>query len=173
MGNAIVDNAYYDWLMCEIEYDQGDIVYDNVFNLMFNTEFRWTVANDDNRAADGIQLRYMFMEEEGWNTEPLEGEPCNVLEMLIALAKRMEDDIMWDGEEDRSSIWFWDMINNLEFARLPESEFEKRINEMLDRTYEQNGYGGLFPLRKWSGIDQRKVEIWYQAQSYLMENNDF
>lgn len=173
MGNAIIDNAYYDWLMSEIEYVPGDIVYDNVFNLMFNTKFRWTVANDDNRAVDGVQLRYMFMDEEGWNTEPLEGDSCNVLEMLIALAKRIEDDVMWDGEEDRSSIWFWDMINNLEFTRIPETEYENRINEMLDRTYEKNGYGGLFPLRKWTGIDQRKVEIWYQAQSYLMENNDF
>lgn len=170
MGNAAVDIAYYDWLLNEVDYCPGDIVYDNVFNLMFNTAFRWSIANDDNRAADGIQLRYIFMEEEGWGSEPLEDEPCNVLEMLIALAKRIEDDIMWDGETDRSAHFFWEMVRNLGFYRSKPEDYQMIIDRWLDRKYEKSGQMAIFPAKKWAGIDQRKVEIWYQAQSYMMEN---
>ena len=36
----------------------------------------------------------------------------------------------------------------------------------------QDGFGGLFPL-KHAKKDQRKVEIWYQLQNWLMENYEF
>ena len=36
------------------------------------------------------------------------------------------------------------------------------------RTYDSNGYGGLFPLRN-PREDQRKVELWYQLNAYLLE----
>jgi hypothetical protein len=40
--------------------------------------------------------------------------------------------------------------------------------KIMDRRYERNGQGGLFPLRK-PAMDQRDVEIWYQANAYMIE----
>jgi hypothetical protein len=42
------------------------------------------------------------------------------------------------------------------------------IKRVVDRTYQHNGHGGLFPLRL-ATSDQRKVEIWYQLSAYLSE----
>ena len=114
MGNVVVDNAYYEWLLNKIEYH--DCCFDTVLEMLHATTFRWSVANDDNRAEDGITLRSIFMDEENWSTCPRYDEPCSCLEMMIALANRMENDIMWDGEKDRTAEWFWIMIRNLGFS---------------------------------------------------------
>ncbi len=55
----------------------------------------------------------------------------------------------------------------------------EKIDEIIDiwmyRRFDFNGFGGLFPL-KWGRLrpgqrkkDQRKVEIWYQMQAYMIE----
>jgi hypothetical protein len=76
------------------------------------------------------------------------------------------------------TIWFWELLNNLglsEYANLDRIRSSiKEINSILStlnkREYEEDGYGGLFPLRN-PGKDQRKVEIWYQMSAYLLEND--
>lgn len=172
MSNPVVDNEYYKWLLNRINYDDTD--YDDILETLFNTPFTWSVANDDNRAEDGIVLRSTFMSEEGWNTEPCSDEECSVLEMMIALAIRIEDDIMWDGEYDRTAKWFWEMFRNLE---LGEADSILDVYDILEkfmlREYEFDGTGGLFPLKETASEDQREVEIWYQAQLYLMKNYSF
>lgn len=173
MGNTVVDNAYYDWLLEQIKYDPGDYCYDYLFELMMSVPFRWSVPNDDNRAADGIQLRYIFMEKEGWNTMPLDGEPCTVLEMLIALARRIENDIMWDGEVNRTSRWFWEMIDNMGFSEVERRDYLRVINLFLDRKYQKNGLGMLFPCVIFDDHVKNDVQIWDQAQQYLLENYEF
>ena len=168
MSNYVVDNAYYEWLLNKIDYNDG---YDTELETLFHVTFTWNVANDDNRAKDGIILRSVFMSEEDWSTEPCENYDCSVLEMMIALAMRIENDIMWDGETDKTSKWFWIMFRNL---GLDETMSSAEVYDILDRfllrKYAYDGTGGLFPLGKNATEDQRNVEIWYQAQSYLMEN---
>ena len=46
------------------------------------------------------------------------------------------------------------------------------VDKLLGRDYFRDGFGGLFPL-KHAKKDQRKVEIWYQLQNWLMENYEF
>lgn len=168
MSNYVVDSDYYDWLLDKIHYEDG---YDTELEILFDEPFIWSVANDDNRAKDGVILRSVFMSEENRSTEPCEDRVCTVLEMMIALAMRIENDIMWDGETDRTSDWFWMMFRNL---GLDETVSGKEVHDILDRflyrKYAYNGSGGLFPLGKNATEDQRKVEIWYQAQQYLMVN---
>jgi hypothetical protein len=52
----------------------------------------------------------------------------------------------------------------------------KNVNQILtnlvERTYQKNGKGGLFPLKQ-PAKDQRRVEIWYQMAAYLNENYNF
>ena len=177
MGNMVVDTAYYDWLLEQIDYYPGeDDKIDKALEILFITPFRWSIENDDNRAEDGLQLRSIFIDEEGWNTNPFFEEDCSVLEMLIALAMRIESDIMWDGENDKTAKWFWEMFDNLGFNRVDVDDYEYVIDAFLDRTGYKNGFGVLFPLEKSNTKQHRnwkKVEFWEQAQSYLMENYEF
>lgn len=169
MGNQVVDDEYYRWLLDKINYDDTD--FDEQLEILFNTEFTWEVANDDNRADDGIVLRSIFMSEENWSTRPLEDEGCNMLEMMVALAMRIENDIMWDGDRDRTPKWFWEMFRNLGLDNTGSALEDYDILErFMLRDYEFDGSGGLFPLGNYATTDQREVEIWYQAQSYMMKN---
>ena len=171
-GNSVVDNAYYDWLLRKIRYN--DIQYDSILETLFHITFTWDVPNDDNRAGDGIVLRSTFMSEEGWNTEPCKDYGCSILEMMVALAMRIENDIMWDGERDRTDKWFWEMFQNLGLGKAKSAyEVYDIIERFIERTYEYDGTGGLFPLGEWATEDQRDVEIWYQAQLFLMKNYSF
>ena len=178
MSNIVVDNAYFDWLCDRIDYIPGvDGEYDILLGTLHSVPFTWSVSHDENRAADGLNLREMFMDDEDWHSEPLIGEPCSVLEMMIGLAIRIENDIMWDGETDRTHEWFWIMVANLGLDRYDNDNYSSEdvnyiVDKMLRRTYEKNGEGGCFPLAC-CFRDQRKVELWNQMQSFLMENYDF
>lgn len=172
MSNAVVDNDYYLWLLKQINYIPGD-TYDKLLEYLHSVPFYWDVDNDGNRCEDGLQLRQIFMHEEGWNTVPISDEVCTVLEMFISLALRIENDIMWDGEIDRTSEWFWIMIHNLGFSMHNESNWNDILEIFMRRQYAENGEGGLFPLKNGVSIDQRGVEIWDQMQQYMLENYDF
>ena len=43
-----------------------------------------------------------------------------------------------------------------------------RVDDVLLRRYDQSGNGGLFPLEM-ARLDQRKVQLWYQMNSYILE----
>lgn len=172
MVNPVVDNEYYQWLLRKINYIPGDS-YDELLEYLHSISFHWDVNYDGNRYEDGIQLRSIFMFEEGWNTLPKINEECSVLEMLISLAHRIENDVMWDGESDKTSEWFWIMIHNLGFSTHNKEEWDDILEIFMYRQYDENGNGGLFPLKNGVRNDQRGVEIWDQMQQYMLENYDF
>lgn len=126
------------------------------------------VEYDENRALDGLELRREYEETEGLS---LSSGPCSVLEVLIALARRMAY-IEYDpvvGEEEHINIWFWDMLTNLGID--PDLDNDRNIDKIIlwiERKFERNGRGSPFPLQN-PVADQRKVEIWYQMQAYLAE----
>ena len=142
--------------------------------FLHKTEFIWIIPKDENRAHDGIDMRYRFALEKGYNdyiVKYLKG-PCSILEMMLALATRCEENIMDDPNiGDRTGQWFWGMIVNLGLGSMYDEEFDKReaieiIDRFLDRKYEPNGKGGLFTIRN-CDRDIRKIEIWYQLRWYL------
>ena len=51
-------------------------------------------------------------------------------------------------------------------------EVEAIIQRLLDRTYEKDGAGGLFPCNN-ASRDQTQINLWYQAQGYLLEDDRF
>lgn len=172
-------SEYFQWL-CEIVHvDSGDTSYWLLAKALHKKEFFWTVPNDDNRGSDGKKLREQFAEEADISIEELfNGGPCSMLEMLISLAKRIEDALCDTDEGDRTSKWFWEILSNLGldvykdevYYELYGNEYiDSILNNVLERTYKRSGKGGLFPL-KHPKKDQRKVEIWYQMSAYLLEN---
>lgn len=129
---------------------------------------------DRNRAADGIDLRYKY----GCDNDILD-EPCSILEMLIALAVRIENQIMNDYDSgDRTSQWFWLMLTNLGLNRMDDDHYDEEtvdwfLDRFLNREYDCNGEGGgLFILER-PFDDLREVEIWVQANWYLGEMDGY
>lgn len=134
---------------------------------------------DDNRAYDGIELRYKFGKDRGYSqaqiASVLDTRECSVLEMMVALAIRIEHDITQDDSYgDRTGHWFWSMIKSLALMDQYDDNFNGllvrgSVHRMLEREYASNGKGGLFTVKN-PREDLRNVEIWYQMMWYLNEN---
>jgi hypothetical protein len=183
-----IDYEYFEWLVSQIRVDSHR-TFNDLFERMHNKEFIWIVARDDNRAADGFQLRYEFFDgvhRRKYEKEDLILDGVSILEMLIALSRRIVDNTLI---EDDASQWAWKLIKNLGLNRMYDPLTERkaqRVDDVLEaliwRTYERNGQRGLFPLKQDNEnimrasphylSDQTKVEIWYQMNSYLMELGD-
>ena len=173
-------NEYFEW-MCDKVYDKKYCKGKNYRQLLMylnKREFEYILEMDGNRAEDGVSLRYRFAYERNYNysmvSSYLDDEPCSVLEMMVALATRCEEDLMNDPEHDTSiGKWFWIMIINLGLYPVTDEKFDldyvnQKINIFLDRKYRPNGEGGLFTVRN-ARRDLRDVEIWYQMNWYLDE----
>lgn len=174
-----ISNDYYHWLfdiVCGERFAEG-ISYNRLLTYLHNIEFTYMIPKDQNRAEDGISLRYRFAITQGYEEEVdeildiLDG-PCSVFEMMIALAIRCEENIMDDPTMgDRTGQWFWGMIVNLGLGAMMDGKFQKGyvyevIDRFLRREYEPNGEGGLFTIRR-SPRDLRDVEIWIQLLWFL------
>lgn len=155
---------YYDWLMSIIKEPYG---YSRMLEELWDIEFYSIIPNDDNRAADGVELRYYYEYETGDICEKTGA--CTVLEMIIGLASRMENDFMYDGDlGDRTYIWFWDMICSLGLDKYTDNCYDRYhvrciIEDFLDR--KNNIF--LFPVvdrnSKWT-----EMEIWKQLNEYIL-----
>lgn len=174
MGNYIED--YLNWLLNRVNYSGhsvGDYIY--LLTYLFEREFTWSIPMDENRAKDGVGLRYEYCEEYNVDEEVFGQKPCSVLEFMIALSVNWEHEITYDFRKgDRSNKWFWLMLDNLGLLDYPDYEFdgrnvEKIVDIFLNRSYQKNGEGGMFPL-KTGKMDQTRCEIWMQLQNYLIEN---
>lgn len=178
MPNLQIVDEYYIWLLDLVESNgfcsDG---YNRVLNKLFEEEFYWSITGDRNRAIDGIKLRSIFGEQDYVGASYLLAsmpDYCTVLEMMVALAKRMEDDIMYDPDvPNRTGIWFGVMMENLGMLELDDRRFDEEIfyeklNIFLNRSYPDDGEGSLFgPLL--GHFCMPKTEIWYQMHHYINE----
>ena len=169
--------SYYDWLIRHVrDNNHRKKDYKQLFDYLFNREFTFCLDMDENRAKDGVDLRYRFSYEHDCDDilDCLQDKPCSVLETIVALAIRMDESIMYDPElGSRTSEWFWTMINNLGLEDMTDDKFDYRyvenvIDIFLNREYEPNGRGGLFCLN--TTEDVRDIEIWYQMNKFILEN---
>lgn len=177
--NKIVD-GYFDWmyhLVCNENY-YNKLSYRKLLYLLNEIEFYPIVNGDDNRKVDGLYFRYHYGSECGYSYNFIDnefmGRPCSVLEMMVALAYRVENEIMENSESgNRTGQWFWEMIVSLGLGsynndRFNENEIRTIIDNFLKRNYMPNGKGGLFTL-ECPNEDLRNVEIWTQFMWYLNE----
>ena len=167
-----LEEAYFQWLCSHVVQTQNttpSTSYWHLLKQLHSTEFVWVVIGDDNRAQDGVDLRYQFLNLVRESEQSFLNQPCSFLEMLIGLAHSISFNI---GEE--LSDWFWKMLDNIGLAFLndaqpyPEHKVAEIVNSVIWRTYDGNGYGGLFPLSR-TKHDQRKVELWYQFCEYQID----
>lgn len=174
----VVENEYFEWLynyVCKNKV-HSKISYRNLLMMLHETEFIFSIPNDENRAVDGESLRYRFElefeEREGMSLPCKITGPCSVLEMMIALAIRCEETIMDDPlYGDRTAQWFWRMMSNLGLGLMTDDIYDRglakqKIDRFLNREYDPDGKGGLFYIRG-CNEDLRNVEIWAQLCWYL------
>lgn len=168
-----LEERYFNWLCAKIiRPELPHQTYYELFRVLHGTEFVWLVIGDDNRAADGVELRYRFLVESGADPEHAWSNVlCSIFEMLIAFS--------YDAEfqtEVSYRDWFWELIDNLGLTPFDDDHMDyESVSDILYRfvwrLYDADGVGGLFPL-KHPEKDQRKVELWYQFFPYLEENED-
>lgn len=172
--------AYLNWLK---EWMDPDGAYDILLTHLYSEEFIWTVDRDINRAEDGCILRTRFEDESGMVCKESYIEwPCSVLEMLVALAIRIDDQILYDiSEGERVQKWFWEMLGIMGLAKYDDEKWRRHpqatvnaftdiLDKMLYREYDDNGKGGL----AYSDGDPewKKLEIWVQINRYFGSKYD-
>ena len=165
--NERTDRGYFEWLLRQVGVPRGD--HQGVLGVLFRYRFEWFIEFDRNRAADGISLRREYAFENngkdytfspGWfNVD------CSMLEMLIALAKRMS--IQTDISTDQC---FWHLMRNIGLhENSSHTEVVEASDKIVSRSYNPDGTnGGLFPLED-PDKDQRQVELLYQMYAYILE----
>jgi hypothetical protein len=179
-----LEDLYFEWLLTRLNPDgvREGVAY--LCGLLHNCEFERRVGNDSNRADDGINLRWSFLEQFsdadfGSNvTNALMDQDCSWFEMLVALAEAL-DYLYEGGVEGR----FLELVENMGLGPLIEfkpnrsemmGEYDQRLVDVATSNVDKNkfdrdGRGGLFPLKKAGHPDQREVEIWDQHAAYFRE----
>lgn len=182
MDKVEVQKDYYIWLKSVVNFPEG---LDLVSDKLQRTPFVWLVDMDANRAEDGKSMRYWYTYDHNFDEktrkeveEYLSG-PCTLLEMMVALARRIEADIMAEGGiDDRTDEWFRDMLDNLGLLKFDDKHYEENqvdyiLNRFMSRKYSEKGDGNIFKNTKKGrakgGPHFRDLEIWTQAQIFLMD----
>lgn len=170
-----LEERYFDWLYGQVapKTRARAKTFRSLLQQLHGKEFVWFVPNDDNRIADGKDLRYEFLSEnEDEQGDPeWSGSPCSMLELFLVLARAAAFEM-----DDQPAVWFWHFIEVLNLEQYNDRDYDQDAEEMIDealeriiwRNYSSNGEGGLFPLQR-ATADQRKVELWYQLNAYLLE----
>ena len=173
-----MNDDYFDFLSNIVNRGGGMYGCRQLLRHLYNVDFYSNIRNDDNRAEDGKKLREIFQDNRKGEriSSSIFGKPCTVLEMLIGLSFRMENELEHGPNRKDACECFWILLKNLNIDWCNDIEYyytnnsiERNINDLLERSYCRNGQGGLFPLER-TTKDQRDVEIWYQMQEYLIEN---
>lgn len=170
-----MNSEYFEWLCSKIDTERIGL-YGKLLRFLFTEPFFSIIPMDENRAADGEYLRYIFAEEKGYPQAEvayyIDNRSCSILEMMVALSDKIEG-IMFEIDSDRTYLWFWDMVRSLGLIPYTNDYFDKDeveyiIDRFINRRYKPNGYGGLFTVPDYDG-DLRSLEIWDQMQLYLRD----
>lgn len=172
-------DPYFNWLCILIGIDSrtSERDYGTLAWALYQVEFQAKLPADKNRGMDGMQLRVEFIQQYGPYESIIRG-PCTMLEFFIALAKRMSFLMSENPSKHHTEYYFWKMMENLRLTKLTDDKWdylngdffiEDMTWRVLNRQYDADGSGGIFPLR-YPREDQRRVDFWYQMQNWLVEN---
>ena len=155
-----IASDYYFWLCDKVGYQED---YDPLLRFIFDVEFTWTIGLDESRSLDGLRLREQFMEEEDVRGDWDDDNPCSVLEMLVALSIKVEEDILGDPD----ICLFWRMLDHLGLTETGnQNVWTTIIDDWLSRNIARDGRGGIFPLND-PPRNQRYCDIWEQCMSWI------
>ena len=171
------EEDYYNWLVERVNDDDFNASrYTTLLDKLYHTEFVWSIEDDANRAADGIDLRREWAGSIG--SSPFDAKimlrPCTLLEMMVALSLRCENQLMEDlFVGPRFGRWFKSMLCSLGLRFEVEGYYDDDyvnyiLASFLHRDYNEDGDGSLFRIHDHT-VDMRNLSIWYQMNVYLRE----
>lgn len=178
-----ISSEYFEWMYHLVSNDsrvKNKISYRRLLLYLNSVIFVPMIEMDDNRRIDAIDFRYRFAYENGYpeiyvnNSFDWIKDECSVLEMMISLSFKVEEQITENYlYGNRTGQWFWSMINNLGLNTMDDKNFDRNycdsvIHSFINREYSPNGKGGLFSLQH-PYRDMRNVDIWTQFMWYLEE----
>jgi hypothetical protein len=165
-----IDELYFSWLVDGILLPESKPYYE-LLSLLHNSEFVWLLSGDDNRAEDGLNLRYEFI---NYNQEEVDqmwlSERCSLLELLVSFSNHAQ---FQTGINARD--WFWEFVSNLDLLKYSDDNFNfdavsDKLYDFVWRTYHYDGTGGILPIKE-PQEDQREIELWYQLSKYISEKD--
>ena len=131
------------WLVDKTGLDYRE--YSELLSTLYSITFRWNgdIPTDKNRASDGVLLREDYLDDVG-RFDSFDSQldmPCNVLEMLIALAIRIDDLVGVPGES-HIDTWFQEMVTNLGLsAKTNPSAIKAIVTSWMSRQFDFTGAG--------------------------------
>lgn len=181
-----LDELYFEWITSIVIPDKNiKHSYYKLLELLHNIDYEYSNPLDQNRESDGKDLRYHFayrakLPESVIQENLVKRNGCSVLEMLIALSFKIEEEIMYDPTKgDRTSEWFGLMLYNLgltEFSDqnwiygITDNNVYSIVKRFLDNDIDPYGNGGLFIFKKPKTDGSiRSADIWTQANWYISE----
>lgn len=172
MATQEKDETYFTWLKSRIHCPMRPRVISNhtlLLRMLHATPYNWILPMDENRIGEAVRMRRYYKLKTG-NATP--NEYYSLLEVMIGLADRLESEYLNDVNDygDRTGVWFWNMVSSMNLIDYDDEHFvgaeiEGKINDMLNRKYSSDGFGGLFFI---PGVkrDMRKLQIWDQMLCY-------
>lgn len=175
----IIREKYFIWLVDHVKHypEIRKKDWDRLLRKLQQTEFRWILDMDEDRAENGVGLRFRFGWESNYEVRDvdvcLNDRPCSILEMMVALCIKMESVMADERYGDRTGEWFYCMIQSLGLDEMFNGHYDEEyvstvLDNFMSRVYRMNGKGGLFTVRR-CNEDMRNVEIWAQMNRWLIE----
>jgi len=166
---------YLYWLIGLVcDNDDRSSNYIALFNELQSIEFYWSIELDSNRSSDGMRLRELYSNETGRRLPECDiNRPVSLLEVLVAIAMRCEDDIMHESAlGDRTPKWFWGMMNNLGFNAENDDNIEPnyvqtKCEQLLSRNYSIHDSGLFYTKDPRCHRNFRKIDLWEQLNHWL------
>lgn len=167
--------SYLMWLCNFVgcEFGKGKS-YWVLLRRLHSRPYYWNVELDRNRAEDGIALRLRYASEDEWGEDFR--VPCSCLEMLVAFAMRIDDDILYEAGHSKGGDLFWKMLRNLGLTKFHDKVFDfqagtevsRVLDRWLDREIDDLGNGSIFKLKTPKEGFATK-QVWDQMQIWLSE----
>lgn len=168
-------DVYFEWLYDRVK----GVYYDELLKKLYNRPFYIDKSDRDySRVVDGLKLRAEFNAQHP-KYKVSKSRKCSFLEVLIAMAARFDDEIMYEEKYgDRSIDWFWCFIDNMGLSHATDSNWnhhwdrfvDDKCSAIINRDYKKNGVGGLFTIRNHPNDDIRMIPLWTQLNWWLDEN---
>ena len=173
-----LEQQYYQWLtglipgICKR--------YSTLIRCLYETPFRVLLLMDENRVGDGLGMRarFTYLFQMGVNERDIlkRMRPCSVLEVMIGLAQRFEEDYMSQYDGGTIDMWIMPMIDSLGLREYDDTRFnlysyDRIMKDFLDRTYSPDGRGSLFYIPG-TNTDMRGTEIWKQMMIWNENKQD-
>jgi hypothetical protein len=169
--------SYLTWLR-----EKSDISSD-LSRFLFETDFEWSVDEDEIRVRDALELRKIYADEVGAAAEKSKRDidriwktiygKCSVFELLISMAKHI-DQMVNEGEDDSMIPDFMKIfVDNVGWSKKEdEAHWKTCTDHFMSRKYHHNGsHGGIFIVHDHT-VHMEELGLWKQLNVWLNEHLD-